>query len=177
MIPRVTVEPAAIRKLIRAVKLANDPRFLGECKWFREDRRIAKAYFASRGVTVDTLGELLLDRGFITETVPETDILDLLEWVLSAEPKESRVSKSERKAAMSEIELAAERAKGYRQLQFRCDECGAIVRGARTTANGRVNRVACMPCSEAAGNLVEMTRYTQTWSEILNSVDWTAVPF
>lgn len=74
------------RGLLRRSKVCIDPSFSGECRRLFEDESRRKSFVARRGMTLDSVGELLWDCG-ICDSRPgyPTEILEILDQVLDHE--------------------------------------------------------------------------------------------
>ena len=166
MIPRLTIDDMGkLRMLLREVKLRIDPRLEVECRQLAGDPRVRKAYFARRGVSVDGFGELLLDRGYVSESPSERDVLELLELVLVRDPEIRRATAAEKRQELSQLDAEAIRARNNRLRKFTCTECGAIAYAARDT------RISCGVDGAA------LVRVSKTFDEVMNAIDYAEVPF
>lgn len=125
-----TNSPAKARALLREFKLKSDPNFPGEFRMLLESGgpTLRKAFFSeSRGLTLDQVGSLLLDRGLIPESPTEADCFDLLESLLLTGPTEKRITKREKISLLGKLDAhVSHQVKNRRCRPYDCPGCGDI---------------------------------------------------
>jgi DNA-directed RNA polymerase subunit RPC12/RpoP len=141
---QLTVDsPLPILHLISEVKLTIDPRYRGELRRFTENAGLRCNYFnKAKGVTVDSFGELLWDRGLVSQRPTEREVLDLLETVFSAVDRKvtHRAIETDSNANGSDLEAELEKARKNRNRLFVCP-CSNSIRSASLTL-----RIRCEDC-------------------------------
>lgn len=127
------------RDVLRAIREAGgiriDPRLAGECKWFFSNPGLRRHYQRADGLTIDEVGELLLDRGFVSESPTEREVIDILTDLFSHHLARSR-RRSERQENAAEISAAEaadhaiEVRRKTRMRLYVCSGCGQKLRAA-----------------------------------------------
>lgn len=173
----LTVPAAPVLKLLHRRRVRIDPAFRVECHQLFADPRIRMAYYSSKGLLVDDLGEALWDAGFTGPERPScVEVIDLLAEVLApAGSPRQRVTLREAdgisRQAVEDIARQLETRKGNRWRSYRCQcEKGRPFRFAGDALPVTVV-LRCLTCGES---------YTlQTIMLDLSNVDRSAmeVPF
>lgn len=138
---------SVVSALVHRKRVCMDPQYRGECEWLFGNDRARAAYYGRNGLTIDALGELLFDRGFVTERPAAGDVVDLLEALFR--PTGSRADVCNR--VERERALAATHADLERQLEvrrknrWRLYECACPV---KIRHAGDALRARCQECGE-----------------------------
>lgn len=165
MIVKSETAAADLHALLISHRLRMDVQYPGELRDLFESPAVRRMYFGRRGLTIDGLIELMIDRGIIADT-PAPTANEVLEFVgqLATAPAKKTAKRVRRNVALSGIERDAKRAKTNRNKVFRCPECG------RTRCNGAVKTcdVICGPCYRSTGVIVFLKRGEPTFAEVMN---------
>lgn len=159
--------PQPILNLLRTAKLCIDPRFRGELTLHYENPGIRACYFSRNGATIDEFGELLLDRGYVTERPSERDVLELLDTMFRTFTRirtSARSTETEANVNGRDADAELRKAMSNRQRAWNC-QCGAsLIRSARLAL--------ALTCEHCGGRLFRLER---TPAEILADVPLSVV--
>lgn len=134
-----------------------DPGYVGELKRLFSNRGYRRMYCRRGGATLDDLGEILVDRGIVTERPTPDDVLCYLDDLFRAQPKRRRG----RQPAARTVEAAERKARSMRLRLFECDACRQKARGTRSSS------LICGVCYEMDGEVRPMRRVDPLPEEIL----------
>jgi hypothetical protein len=149
----------AILAAIRERGIRIDPRLRVECRQLFGNPGVRMNYQRPDGLTIDGVGELLVDRGFIRSGLSERDVLELLETLFAPQPKTRRARRPPR--ARAQTDAAVERARNKRLRKFECETCRQIARG------GKNALLLCGLCYEMSGTVARMVRVDPLPEEII----------
>lgn len=150
-------DPAAdTLRILAQSHLGPDPAFRGEIARLFDNPGYKRLYFRRNGLTVDSFGELLWDRGIVGERPNPREVLDYLDELLRRAPR----VRGRKRASVTAIDSAETRARKNRLRLFQCS-CGQKIRGTRATL------VLCGLCYEMRGEIVPFTRIDPLPEEVL----------
>jgi hypothetical protein len=137
--------------------ICRDAAFAGEIDRLMDRRGIRLRYLRPAGLTVDAIGELLVDRR-ITDSRPTCrEVLDMLELALTPAPiRPVRV-----KASLRAVDAAEGKARTNRLRKFACPSCSQIARGTRCSV------LACGLCYEMRGEVIMLRRVDPLPEEVI----------
>jgi hypothetical protein len=155
--------PASTVRKLAAVHGFNDPHHRGELQQVFDGRGRSLRYLRPRGVTLDTFGEILLDRGVTYRRLVPDEVHRLL--VMSFDATVRAVQRKEPTA--KQITRAEQKARRNRNRLYQCPEsdCQQRARGTRHTS------LICGLCYEMkAGKVVYLVRIDPLPEEIVGGV-------
>lgn len=183
-LPRVSTFPRDLRALAAEYGF-NDSASRGELNQLFDSRYTAKRYLRPDGVTLDSFGEIVMDRGLVTERPTVNEVLEFLATVFDGRDdirgsRETRRkgARTGKREATSAIETEALRAKNARSKKFECETC----RGRAVKCNAAVSTFSgiCGRCflesvspsaieamREAGAVITFLTRADRTFDEVM----------
>lgn len=160
----VTNSIQPIVTLIRKRRVQVDPRFRGELTPYHAVANIRASYFRRNGLTIDELGEVLLDSGFVAERPTEREVLDLLDRIFTASPAALATGGASEDDVMHERDAELRKARANRHRAYSC-QCGkSALRATRLDL--------LLTCGYCEGRVVRIER---TVHEILHNVPLSVV--
>lgn len=120
------------REVLRAIResggLRADGRLRAEMKWFFENAGLRARYCRRNGMTVDELGEMLVDRGYVLEIASEREVLDILADLFAAGGRRATSATREQNDHECEEQHKADVRRKTRLRLYECAECSKKLR-------------------------------------------------
>lgn len=134
----------------------HDAEHRGELATLFDGRGRSLRYLRPTGVSLETFGGILADRGVTSRRLTSAEVADLLSATFDSRPT-AKATKAPSRAALSRAE---QKARNMRSRLYMCPECEQKIRGTRNTT------AICGICYEMTGQLVQFKRVDPLPEEI-----------